>query len=463
MEAFTDLMTLIASNIWVYGGSFVVVLSILVIVHEWGHYAVARACGVKIDEFSVGFGRKLFGFKDRNGTEWKVCMLPLGGYVKMFGDADAASAGQTDTVQEGDVTRAMTEDERKGAFFSKPLAQRAAIVFAGPAINYIFAILLLAGLYVYQGKQIVPPVASAIHVGEAGDKSGILPGDRILSINNQKINNFDLLRKNVMLALDTPMAFTIERNGKIQEMYVTPKRIEISDRFGFKHERGYLGVVGPTNGFSLKNIIRVDGVDTGGDIEQTRAALLKKIGKGSFRVAMDSTESDVDEVIINPGMAMNQGLLDPLSKNYEILVPAQVQAIEYVKYGLLGGLFEAAYQSYSITADSLYAIGQMINGTRSASELGGLIRIGAIAGDMAHAGLFALITFTALLSINLGMINLFPVPMLDGGHLAFYAAEAIRGKPLSDRVQEYAFRFGLVFLVFLMAFANLNDIIQLIL
>ncbi len=462
MDAITDLITLIASNVWLYGGSFILVLSILVIVHEWGHYAMARACGVRVEEFAVGMGPEIWGRTARDGTRWKICALPIGGYVKMFGDTDPAGGGKTEQVGKGSEARLMTPDERRQAFFSKTVGQRAAIVAAGPAINFIFAILLLASLFVTQGREVVPPMIAGIHVGSAADQAGLQPGDRILSVNDQDISSFDELRRIVTLALDTPLTLTIERQGQIQTITATPKRLLAEDRFGFKHERGYLGALAPNNGFDLKAIAAVSGEKTGENSGKTRELLTAKIGQGSFVLTINGI-TDMDQVRVDPTWVSNQGLKDPLSKTYNVFSPAQGETKEYKKYGLLSCVGMAIYQTYRISVDSLGALGQMVIGVRSPTELGGVIRIGTLAGDMATMGLIALITFTALLSINLGLINLFPIPLLDGGHLMFYAIEAVLGRPLPDRAQEYAFRFGLVFLVFLMVFSNLNDILQLVL
>ena len=463
MEAFTDLLALIASNVWIYGGSFLIVLGILVIVHEWGHYAAARACGVRVDEFAVGMGREIYGWTARSGTRWKICLLPIGGYVKMFGDSDPAGAGRTEQVLEPEGTpRPMTEDERKVAFFTQPVPARAFIVFAGPAVNFIFAVMLLAAIFVTQGREITPAIVSGLEVDGAGAQSGLIPGDRVQMIDGAPVQTFDDLRRKVTLALDTPMVMTIDRAGKVMKLKVTPKREQMEDRFGFKHQRGYLGVLGPSNGFDLSAIASVDGVQTQKNADRARDLVLARLGKGPFRIKVDSTP-EMKEVLVNPVPAMNKDLKNAKGKNYKALILSQTDNREYIQYSLMGGLAEAVNQTYRITADSLLGLGQMISGVRSASELGGVIRIGTLAGDMAQAGMIAFVTFTALLSINLGLINLFPVPMLDGGHLLFYAIEAIRGRPIPDRFQEYAFRFGLVVLVFLMVFSNLNDILQLVL
>lgn len=462
MDSITDFITLILSNIWLYAVPFLVVLSVLVIVHEWGHYAMARACGVRVDEFAVGMGREIWGRTGRDGTRWKICLLPIGGYVKMFGDADPAGAGKVETVGDGTGLRPMTIAERDQAFFSKTVGQRAAIVFAGPAINFIFAIIVLTGLFITQGREITPPVIAAVQVGSAGDAGGLQPGDRIMSIDGKKAESFDDLKRAVMLALDQPLEIVVSRVGEIKTFHIAPKRLDESDRFGFKHQRGYLGVLGPSNGFDLKTIMAVNGVDTGKDADKTRAALLKNIGNGPFDISVEGM-GDIKSVRVNPSIDQNGDLKTAGAPHYDSFIPTSGEVKEYRKYSLFSGVVQATYQTYRISADSLGALWQMVTGVRSATELGGVIRIGTLASDMAQAGFIALITFTALLSINLGLINLFPIPMLDGGHLAFYAYEAVRGKPMPDHFQDYAFRFGLVVLVFLMVFSNLNDILQLVL
>ncbi|MGZ9098003.1 MAG: RIP metalloprotease RseP [Micavibrio sp.] len=460
MPGIQDLFQLIASNIWIYGGSFLIVLSILVFVHEFGHYIVARWCGVRVETFSIGFGKEIGGFTDKHGTRWKFSVVPLGGYVKMFGDVDPASAGKTDTVKDGDTVRSMTAEERKGAFFAKSVWQRMAIVFAGPGINYIFAVIVLAGLYMFYGQPVTPPQASAIIEGSAADKAGFEPHDVILKINDRKISRFEDVRREVTVKLDTPTLFTVERDGKEIAFTASPTRLQSEDHHGFKQSRGMLGVVSPGNGIDIKYLVSVDGVKVE-NIDQARDLLLSRMGT-TFRVEIDRGEVQ-EQFLIHPLADKNKDMKDPVSLGYNLLIIANGDSEAFIQHGPIDAVGAAIQETYNITVSTLESIGQMFTGTRSATELGGIIRIGAIAGDMAQSGLIALITFTALLSINLGLINLFPIPMLDGGHLVFYAAEALRGKPLSDQIQEYAFRLGLALLVGIMVFANLNDIMQLIL
>lgn len=459
MTSIFDLFQLVASNVWLYGGTFILVLSILVFVHEWGHYIVARMCGVRVEVFSIGFGKELFGWTDKKNTRWKISLIPLGGYVKMFGDTDPASAGHTAEIKEGDTVRPFTPEERKVAFYSKSVAQRSAIVFAGPAINFLFAILLLFGMYSIYGQPITPPAASAVIVDSAAEKAGFEPHDEIIAISGEKVRRFEDIRRIVSVALDTQLTFEVQRGDNIVTLKATPEKQELTDRFGFSHSRGMLGIIGPANGLAIKNISSVNGQEVEGD-EQIRAALLANMDK-NIPIALDRGEQ-TDTIIIHARGELNEGLLSADSPDYNVLIVSDRLGEEILKHGPVNGIQAAVSETWSITGSTLKAIGQIFTGTRSATELGGIIRIGAIAGDMAQAGLVAIITFTALLSINLGLINLFPIPMLDGGHLVFYAIEAIKGSPVSERMQEYAFRFGFAVLIGMMLFANLNDIFQLV-
>lgn len=467
---FFDLAQMLGQNIWIYGGSLVVVLGILVFVHEWGHYIVARMCGVRVMQFSVGFGKEIYGFTDSAGTRWKISMIPLGGYVQLFGDTDPASAGHTDTVEEEDgESREMTEEEKKVAFYNKPVWQRALVVFAGPAINYIFAILLLAGLYVVQGQPQSTPTAAAIIVGSSADEYNFQPHDYILSIDGETINGFSDIRREMMVALDQEKRFVVRRDGQTIEIMARPKKLEMEDRFGFKSSVGVLGLISAEKGILISRIGSVDGVEYDNK-EQIIEELNKRMGT-TFQIGFKAKkvkEEDADKeqkprtLIIKPSQQMNLLLGQETDSEKEVLFLSNMAPKQYTQHTMMTAMQSAISESYVMTTASLKALWQMVVGVRSATELGGIVRIGAIAGDMAIQGIVPLILLTALLSINLGFINLLPIPMLDGGHLMFYAIETVIGRPVPDQIQEYAFRAGFVFLIGIMAFANLNDIYQLI-
>lgn len=342
--------------------AFVVVLGILVFVHELGHYLAARWAGVHAEVFAVGFGRALWQRTDKHGTVWKVCWLPLGGYVKMH--------GQERPEDVPDAERAKWDPTR--TFHHKSLGKRAIIVAAGPAANFLLAIVLFAGLFLVAGKPSVEPVVGGVVAGSAAEKAGLLVGDRIVVIAGTPINSFEDIKR----------------------------------------------VISPRAGQEL-----------------------------SLRIAREGRERDVRVTIGgNPG-PKSVGLLG-ISGHTAMFIPQSFGD------SLLGGVT----QSWHIGVETLTAVWQMIAGQRGAADLGGPLRIAQLSGEMAQHGFTSLISFIAVISVNLGLINLFPIPVLDGGHLLFYLAEAIRGRPLPPVAVEYCFRGGIAVLVGLFVFATWNDI-----
>jgi regulator of sigma E protease len=362
------------SGLWTYVIPFLVVLTVLVFVHELGHYWVARRNGVRIETFSIGFGPELFGRTDKAGTRWKFSAIPLGGYVKMFGDADAASTPSG-------AVRSMTAAEREVSFFHKRLGQRAAIVAAGPIANFLFAIIGLTLLFSIYGQPFTPADIGSVQPESAAAQAGMLPGDVIVEVDGQAIERFEEVQQIVRFNQGTPLALVVQRDGQRLPISVTPQVTTVTDRMGNSHTIGLLG-----------------------------------IGRAGM---------------------------------------------EYRRHDPLTALWQAGRETVNLTAGTLGAVGQMIGGSRGTEELGGPLRIAQMSGEVAQSGIVALIWFMAILSVNLGLINLFPIPMLDGGHLLFYAVEAIRGKPLGDRAQEYGFRIGLALVLTLMVFATWNDLVHL--
>ena len=352
---------------------FLAVLTALVFVHELGHYLVARWNGVRVEIFSIGFGPELFGWNDKAGTRWKFSLIPLGGYVKMFGDANAASMPSDDVPQ-------MSEAERAEAFPYKRLGQRAAIVSAGPIANFIFAIVVLAGLFSIVGQPFTPAVVGTVNEGSAAEAAGFLPGDEILAVDGQSIQRFEELQRIVALRPEEKLTFTVQRDGGEVTLEGTPARVERPNGMGETQEVGQLGI--------------------------TRSGA------------------------------------------------------EFTRHDPATAVWQATRETVSIIEQTFTALGQIIRGARGADELGGPIRIAQMSGQAAELGLTTVIYFAAVLSINLGLINLFPVPMLDGGHLMFYAIEAIRGRPLGERAQEYGFRIGLALVLTLMVFVTWNDLLR---
>lgn len=466
LQMFIESIQWFGQNMMAFVIPFVLVLSLLVFIHEWGHYIVAKWCGVKVEAFSIGFGRELFGFTDKSGTRWKFCMIPLGGYVKMFGDVDPASAQHSETVevQDGEEgeKRPMTDEERKQAFFSKAVWQRALIVFAGPAINFLFAFAVFTFVYAYDGKMITPPVAAAIVKGSAADSYGIQPHDRLAFVNGRAMERFQDIQRQVSIKLDQGMPVTVQRGDEqISFANMKPDRIEMEDKHGFKHERGMLGIQAPGSSFDLNDMTNIAGVDVNGMSFEDRKEIFVQNMDTTFEFSLGLTgDEEVKTYIIHPMSKDNEAFLNGESE-YPVL--HTISADDIKTFTIPEAFVESLKETEEILSGTLDALGQMFTGVRSASELGGLVRIGAVAGDAADKGIIPLLLFAALLSINLGFLNLFPIPVLDGGHLVFYFIEAAKGSPVPEKIQDYAFGAGMLVIVGLMLFANLNDLYQLLL
>ena len=351
--------------------AYVLMIGVLVFVHEGGHYLAGRLFGTRIDSFAFGFGRELFGFNDRRGTRWKVNAIPLGGYVKFTGDMDASS-------QPDPALQALPPGERADLFVFKPLWQRAIIVAAGPAINFVFAILILAGFYLALGHPFTPPIVSQVMPGGAAAAAGIAKGDRIAAIDGRAIERFEDITGIMMASTAGPMQVTIVRAGAEKTLTVVPKMAETKDRFGNVMRHPRLGII-----------------RTGMVVEP-----------------------------VGPVAALGYGVKD----TGDIIV--------------------------SIAS----SLRQIVLGERSLDELGGPLKTGQVTGQQASLGVLAFIAFMAFFSINIGFVNLLPIPTLDGGHLLLYAVEAIRRQPIGAKVQEWAFMSGFAALMSLMAILTWNDL-----
>ena len=351
--------------------AFLLVLGPLVFVHEYGHYIVGRWCGVKSDTFSIGFGRKIVGWTDKRGTEWKIGWLPLGGYVQFAGDRDAVSQPDAEW-------KALPDTERSHTFPAQPVWKRALIVVAGPVTNFLFAILILTGFAWIAGTPTTPPVAGTVLAGSAAEAAGLRAGDHILSIDGRPMQVFMDIPMAVAHRPGEPMDVRFERGGAEQTVRLTPALVKEKDQFGNDFERAVIGV-----------------------------------GAGATV--------------------------------FERVSLAQAPLI-------------AMRQTGQIIRQTGEVLGQLLTGNRSIKDLSGPLKIAKVSGEAASLGIASLIFLAALISINLGFINLLPLPMLDGGHLLFYAYEAIRRRPAPPKAQEWAFRFGFAAIVTLMLVVTFNDL-----
>ena len=355
---------------------FLFVLTVIVFFHELGHFVVGRLCGIKVLAFSVGFGPELVGFNDSHGTRWKLCAIPLGGYVKFLGDENVAS------VPDNGAVARMDEAERQMAFPAKSVARRAATVAAGPIANFILAIAIFSGVAYFNGRVVGDPIVAEVRAESPAAEAGVLAGDRIVSLDGNEVTFFGDILEYVSTRADVPIDVEVERAGARLHLQVTPRNVTQTDGFGNELTGPLMGLVA------------------------TRES-------SSFR-----TE--------------------------------KLSAVESIRYG--------AEQTWFFTSHTASFIGGIFTGNQAADQIGGPIRIAGISSQVATLGFAALLILAAQLSISIGLLNLVPIPMLDGGHLLFYAFEALRGRPLSERVQEVGFRIGIVLVLSLMLFAVWNDI-----
>lgn len=359
---------------------FILVLSLIVFVHEMGHYLVGRWSGIRVLAFSLGFGPELIGFNDRHGTRWKLSLIPLGGYVRFFGDADASSKGDVAELA------AMSPDDRARTLNGAKLWKRAATVAAGPIANFLLAILIFSVTFSIYGKAVSDPVVAEVKSESAAAEAGVQPGDVLIALDGSRVKTFDDVVRYISVRPGVPILVTVKRGDQNMDMSLTPRRAETTDRFGNKMEVGQIGIM-------------------------TTAK------SGNFRVE---------------------------------------------KLGVLQSVHEGVQQTWNIVSGTFDYLHNMLAGRMNADQLGGPIRVAQASGQIATLGVTALLQLAAVLSVSIGLLNLMPIPVLDGGHLFLYAIEAVRGKPASAYVQEMAFRVGMIMILSLMVFATWNDISRLI-
>ncbi|MDA8851597.1 RIP metalloprotease RseP [Candidatus Pelagibacter sp.] len=356
---------------------FLVLILVVVFIHEYGHYYFAKRYGVGVTDFSIGFGKEMFGWNDKSGTRWKVCVIPLGGYVKFFGDRNVYSQADNEKI----IKEYSKEDQDK-LFVLKPLYQRALIVFGGPLANFLLAILIFFSVYTFAGKDFTPAVINEVQKDSPAMVAGLKDNDIVVSIDGNEVTSIMDVSKYIMMSTDESINFTINRYDQDLTFRVKPNIVEGEDNLG------------------------------------------NKISKRMVGITLGAYNNEVNHVKLGPAKA----------------------------------LFYAVNEVYYVSTSSLKYIGSMITGNGDTSQLGGPIRIAKISGQVAEFGILPFISLMAYISISLGLINLFPIPMLDGGHLMFYGIEKVLGRPLSQKTQEGFFRIGLFLLLSLMFFTTFNDL-----
>ncbi len=356
---------------------FIVLILVVVFIHEYGHYYFAKKYGVGVTDFSIGFGREIFGWNDKSGTRWKICWIPLGGYVKFFGDRNVFS--QSDQEK---IIAKYNEVDRKKLFVLKPLYQRSLIVAAGPIANFILAVVIFSFIYMFVGKDFTPAVINEVKKNSPAEVAGFKKNDVILEIDGTKVKSILEVSKLIMMSTSTFIDFKISRYDQDMILKVKPNIIESEDNLGNKINKRMIG--------------------------------------------------------IQLGAYNNQ--------------------IKHIKLGPAKALYYSLSEVYFVSTSTLKYLGSILTGSGDSSQLGGPIRIAKVTGQVAEFGLIPFLSLMAYISISLGLINLFPIPLLDGGHLMFYGFEKILGRPLSQKTQEGFFRIGMFLILSLMFFATFNDL-----
>ena len=367
-------------NVIYYVVPFLILLGVLVFVHEFGHFIVARKLGVSVSAFSIGFGKELWSKTDKEGTVWKLSLIPLGGYCQFLGDADESSTTEVDLSK-------YSEEEQKHLFATQKPIKKLAIAVAGPLFNYLFAFVVFFGLFYFVGSYDIPPVITGVIENSPAEKAGIKENDKVIEINGVAIKEWNDISREISIAVDE-VKLVVEREGQKKEVVVS---LEVMD------------------------------------------------------YAFDETEKPIKRKMI--GIKGEAKRFKEFKDNFNF--------VDSVK--------KAYLEVHNVTYMTLIGVGQMIKGERSGEDVGGIIRIAEMSGDISKSrGFLDFLSFMALLSINLGLINLFPIPLLDGGHVVIYLLEIVTRRELNTKIKEYLLKVGLGFILFLMVFATWNDVKHLI-
>ena len=356
---------------------FIALILVVVFIHEYGHFYFARKYGVGVTDFSIGFGKEIFGWNDKTGTRWKICWIPLGGYVKFFGDRNVYSQQDHEEILEK-----YNKEEQQKLFVTKPLYQRSLIVFGGPLANFLLAIVIFLSIYMFVGKDFTPAVIDEVQKDSPAQVAGLMKNDIILEIDNNKVKSILDVSKYIAMSTSEYVDFKISRYDEDIIFKIKPNLVLSEDNLG------------------------------------------NKVNKRMVGIKLSPYKNEI---------------------NHKKLGPAQA-------------LIQSVGEVYFVTTSTLKYLGSMLVGKGDSSQLGGPIRIAKISGQVAEFGIIPFLSMMAYISISLGLINLFPIPMLDGGHLMFYGIEKVLGRPLSQKTQEGFFRIGMFLLLSLMFFATFNDL-----
>ena len=436
-----------------YVWPFLAVITPVVFFHELGHYLVARLNRVRVEVFSIGFGPELFGVNDRHGTRWKFSALPLGGYVKFHGDANAASA-----------PAASDAPPPPDAFHAKTVGQRSAIAFAGPFANFVLAVVLFAGVFLVMGQRYTPVEIGSVRAGSPAALAGLQPGDRLVSLDGAGVERFEDLDFVLLQNLGEPIVLVIERGGALLEFAIEPEVVEVIDEFDKPQRFGDIGAR-PFLPAAIRQVVAGGPADRGGI---RPGDTIVSVGGA----AIEGFDDLRDVVERNPSVPLAFVVAREGRRETLTVTPDSVdgkgrvgvypeERIAYRDLGVIASLRAGVEYTYLLAAANLRAIGQMITGARSAEQLSGPVGIAVMSRTVVERGVVGFIEFTALISIALGLINLVPIPPLDGGHLLYNGVEAVLRRPLTARLQQIGATIGLTLVIALMVWVTAKDIIGL--
>ena len=449
--------------------AFLFVITVVVFFHELGHFSVARACGVRVETFSIGFGPTIVSWLDRKGTRWKISWVPLGGYVKFLGDADAAGTPDREAVEK------LPNSERLHAFPFKPLYQRAAIVAAGPFANFILAIVIFSSVFLMFGRVSDAPVIESVLPGSAAEHAGLKAGDVIRAVDGHAIADFGDLREATLSSGGRTLSIAVDRQGHTVSLAAAPRLTESTDSTGDKEKVYALGIsidvppvvasvgrgsVAEHIGLKTGDVLRaVDSQPVTG-FEQFAALVASKAGKEIVIKVQRGPETVTLKTTGTANISLPSAGKDETIEILGARSPRHPKPV-IVHYNPITAVVAGVDQTWTIATGTLGYVWQMVAGHADTGQLGGPIKIAGVARKVAALGIFPLIQLAALLSVSIGLINLFPIPLLDGGHLLYYGCEAVLGRPLGERTQDVGFRLGLAVVLGLMIFAFWNDLARL--